>query len=565
MGIKTNALPFITELDNRLSKKLSYKEKQSELLAKFYYKLTTKQNVTVVTQGDSLTYGHDTTSADKKAADTVRADNGTAHSFTRAAVTYPEQLQANLRAVYGNTSTVINKGYSGDYADLSYQRWNRNDNADAAILMLGTNDASNDSYIPVIKQRNVEAYLQDMRNIVQRFLEWNTPVFLIAPPRTQQPESASTNARFIEPFRNALHGLGEEFGCPVIDMEEFCNGLDNTYYSDALHFNGKGYTYLANRLTTVFVGFLDTPRISPKSVIGIRHTRDNLVLNNVTVSNATNSDSAEEGAINGSSLLATINPGSSMHLSFYSENDNLVLLPIHGLVSGATAKYTLDGGSPQGSVPLLSAINRKYDERMYPPSVITSLISTNGTQTYDGSITPAKTSDHIHITNKGYHTIKVENGAAAGSVLFQGFVVISYKDFISGETFDDAVYMPVLGGTTTAGTHTYTKRISKIRRVGCMVYHHVTMTINVDNTIAGSVYVALKFKPENITDLKIHVPIYQGNGMFNDATLVNGMLFANNSLMYLQKVVNGVGANLNGSELQGKTIDLTFTAVYSAT
>jgi hypothetical protein len=189
---------------------------------------------------------------------------------------------------------------------------------------------------------------------------------------------------------------------------------------------------------------------------------------------------------------------------------------------------------------------------------------TNTTEAFDGTINPSTITNFLHITNKGYHTIKIENGAVAGSVLFQGFVVRSFRDFANGNIIDDTTFQPTLAGTTATGNPTYNTRVSRLKKMGNLINHFVTMNITVDATLAGSVYVLLSNKVENLTNLKVFVPIYQGHGIFTDSTVVTGVMFANSQYLYLQKIVNGVVSNLTGADIQGKTIELTFTAIYTS-
>lgn len=88
---------------------------QNLYMAQFLRNLRKGSPVTIACMGDSMTYGHDTTSSDKRNADTTPCDDGSKHSFTRASITYPEALQKYLNKIYSNNVTVINRGYSGDY------------------------------------------------------------------------------------------------------------------------------------------------------------------------------------------------------------------------------------------------------------------------------------------------------------------------------------------------------------------------------------------------------------------------------------------------------------------
>lgn len=56
---------------------MAEKGKQSNALASFYKKLNAKEAVKIVCQGDSLTYGTDTVSADRRTGAVLVTDDGT--------------------------------------------------------------------------------------------------------------------------------------------------------------------------------------------------------------------------------------------------------------------------------------------------------------------------------------------------------------------------------------------------------------------------------------------------------------------------------------------------------
>lgn len=550
----------LNSVDSQLAdnlRKLSYKYKQSELISKFYINLTKKQPLKWIAEGDSLTYGHDVTSADIRPPSTTLTDNGVAHTYTRASITYPEKLQENLREVYGVEHVVINKGYSGDYAGLSYEHWNHNENADIALLMLGTNDASDSPQVPVNTRRNIEIYVRDMRKLIERFLDWDTPVMLLTPPRRKEQEFIGMTNNYVEPFRQALHFLGEEYDCPVIDVQEMFNGSDNSFYSDSIHFNGKGYTNLANRLTSMFVGNFKKPRLFPSAVISNRPTRDNMVVNGATFSSSTASAASEESSDKGSGVVSNLSGDSSIYLSYYAETDNLVLIPIHGFSSGASAKYTLDFAGEQGSVPLLPAINRTYSERVYPPSVIESTTATNQFRGYNGEVNIETVNDYIHITNKGLHSIKIENGTKLGNLFFHGFIVLAYNNF-ANKALPTSNFVPVVA-PEVSGT-VYNSRVCRIKKKDGLVYAFVTMNITF-GTITGSLNIRLKDSLENATGFKVNFPIHV-TGAFTDGTTLSGVIQSNSPTVYLLKTINGETTNLRGEDVSGKTVELTFTAIY---
>ena len=120
-----------------------YKMRQTQLFSKFIRKLVKGENVTGICQGDSLTYGTDKTSVDRRPADTTPAPDGSANTSERASKTYPEALQEFLSSMFDSTITIINRGYGGIYAERSMRMWNEKVLADFNVLMIGTNDSRN--------------------------------------------------------------------------------------------------------------------------------------------------------------------------------------------------------------------------------------------------------------------------------------------------------------------------------------------------------------------------------------------------------------------------------------
>lgn len=430
-------------------------KKQTILLSKFYQKLSKKTDVKIVCQGDSLTYGQDTVSADKVAASGT-TDNGVAHTRTHVPIPYPEQLQANLRAVYHNTSTVINKGYSGDWVANSLLHWTDNDTADVAFIMLGTNDAYfGSSYVPDDIEGDLDKYITDMRTLIDRYTEWDTAVVLLAPPRTKAIELQTSVASSVaEPFRAALFNLGAATGIPVIDTEEFFNGCDPTYWSDTIHFNTKGYAVLAARLTSLLVGYgpHSAKEIRSGDVISIRSSRDSVVDFGVNYTSATASPGAEE-TTDGQGILASLTATDELWWSFKALEDNLILIPVLQ-ATGTTLTTTLDFNGEQGSALLAQSINQIAPVGTKPLAQIASTGTTILSQAYDGRININTPNDYIHITNRGWHNISVAN-TGEGNGYFYGFVVMSYKDFIGQQNIPEARTATADGlttGTISVGT-----------------------------------------------------------------------------------------------------------------
>lgn len=204
-----------------------------KLLAKADYKLLTGAALKIVCQGDSLTYGHDTTSADKIAPVSP-------HVQSKAPIQYPSRLQDQLVALTSSTVVVTNQGYSGDTAKLSFDRWPTKPDADVALLMLGTNDSGG------VAGATYDEYCTYMERLVQRFIGWGIGVVILTPPGI---EHGNTNVG-PQRFGQFAKALAEAYGCPVFDgIEVQQYTLYADVYSDAVHFNKYGYAKFGDAVT----------------------------------------------------------------------------------------------------------------------------------------------------------------------------------------------------------------------------------------------------------------------------------------------------------------------------
>lgn len=205
------------------------KRKNATLVAEGMLKIRAGTAV-IVCQGDSLTYGHDTTSGG-----TIPAVPP--HSAPHVPTPYPETLQAELNRIYcASGITVINQGFSGDTALSSYNRWTSDPGADLALVMLATNDAK-------VTGITLEDYTRYMAAIIERFNDWGTGVIIMTSPSIAQGYGDTP----IESYRAAVAALAAQYGCPVFKADVV--GQNNAFsdiHSDSVHFNQVGYTLLGN-------------------------------------------------------------------------------------------------------------------------------------------------------------------------------------------------------------------------------------------------------------------------------------------------------------------------------
>src|SRR5690625_876825 len=231
---------------------LSYQDKQMVNYASLIKKLANNESVHIVCQGDSITYGHDTMSSDvrPKKSDPTCEKTAEYPNHEQAGQTYPEALQKFCNKMYGNGKiSITNRGYSGDWAEMSRKRWPHNPNADLHLLMLGTNDASN-PYIPVNVQQHITKYVEDICNLIEQILDFHSAIILLTPPK----HSNDSNI-IIVAYHPSLKLVGKKYNIPVIDTTEFLKGYPfNDVHSDEVHYNTKGYTIFAAKIGSLIAG-----------------------------------------------------------------------------------------------------------------------------------------------------------------------------------------------------------------------------------------------------------------------------------------------------------------------
>lgn len=195
---------------------------------------TGSQAIKIVCIGDSMTYGHDTVSADK-------IPPAPGHGFTRAAVQYPARLESRLNSLINATVTVENRGFSGDTARQSFVRWTDNPGADLAIIMLGINDSDG------VHGATFEQYVEFLGRLVQRYLRWGSAVLIATPTCIVGGAANNPSTR----YGQAARSIAQMSGCPVFESEnETVYALFSDVYSDGTHFNSTGYAKYADALAS---------------------------------------------------------------------------------------------------------------------------------------------------------------------------------------------------------------------------------------------------------------------------------------------------------------------------
>lgn len=399
---------------------------QTQVLGDVIWKLKNNTLITFTFIGDSLTYGHDISSADKRNPPTEILPDGTQHVFTRAGKTIPEAFGEALNIVYPNKVNVINRGYSGDYCSRSLTRWNEKHNGDISFIMLGTNDSRSAS-CPYTG--NVKEYIKWYEQLIVRELLWGKAVILLKSPRTLQ-----ANDMRVQSFSLAIDNLGQKYNCPVIDMSNFISSYHIDIWSDdtventnniRTHFTSKGYDILGKRLASLFVGdtLLNKKSVLDGSVLLMREQVDGCkYINNILNLEVNKAYTPQERTVD-KSIIARFGNGSKMIYSFYTEQDDMYIIPTIYLYANASFKLSLDFGIEQPRHNLTT----KFVPATQNGAIIKSefIISTNSNQLYNKDVLIKNNIEPLLVSKRGWHTLLVESD----NCVFSGLEFISFFNF----------------------------------------------------------------------------------------------------------------------------------------
>ncbi|PGK02532.1 hypothetical protein CN892_27270, partial [Bacillus anthracis] len=143
-GIKHTSLKERCDSDSQktkaVSEQIDLRVMQAAAIGTFYKKLSTGVSVTIGLMGDSVAYGADYNSADKRPPLSGTTDNGVSFPDTRASTTPVEALQDYFSQLYGSTVTIKPKAFPGDGTKLGWEHWNAS-GSDLVVFNYGINDA----------------------------------------------------------------------------------------------------------------------------------------------------------------------------------------------------------------------------------------------------------------------------------------------------------------------------------------------------------------------------------------------------------------------------------------
>lgn len=335
----------------------------------------------IVCLGDSLTYGHDTFSADRVAPVAP-------HVQSRVPVPYPAKLQAVLTSIYSAPSIVVeNRGFSGDTVKSGFTRWTADPTADLVFIMYGINDAATPGGLTLAE------YADYMARTILRYNAWGCGVVIM----TSTSLNHGNESRNIDPYRATAIELAQKFCCPIFQADGV--GLHNTkadIYSDGVHFNSAGYALLGNSVGMFIAagGLLRDPNVVAADKSVLVGSAANVITNGAY--------SYSAGAYSRQELLLTLtkNTAQKLTFAFYLDADAADLWLIGGIGTGTSIEIDADS--------LRSAATRKS---------VDATTTANYTVTTD---VPRLSGGHDillgRVVGRGWHslTVSAPSSASAG-------------------------------------------------------------------------------------------------------------------------------------------------------
>lgn len=409
------------KLDTIANKKIKYKEKQQILISNFQNKLIKGENVSIGLYGDSLTYGYDVTSDDRR-ENSVTDNAGNVYVKTIASKTYPEVFKETLNKVYGaNKVTVTVRAIGGDYVKKALERWIPKKYpiaTDICIMNYGVNDSRLAS---CEYAGDTTPFLNYYKELIETELDNGTAIILMTPFKMR-----TTDIK-VQVFENAVINLAKEYEIPVIIGDEITANFPHTYYSDGTHFNGKGYEITGTKIANCFIGngifnpikvSENTQLLTRRQLDGIWwHPNDDGIYNVAAPFYPTPAESGEGG------IATRIGVNSTVYYTFYAEKD-LWIAPFLGFNDESsyaivnldfaidTPDFTFD------NFPFLGGIV-DFETRALSSVTYTSDMPKVSSRIHVGSILVDEL-PCLRTVTKGWHTISIT--AKGGSIGLGGLV-----------------------------------------------------------------------------------------------------------------------------------------------
>lgn len=420
---------------------------------------TSNELITVLCRGDSLTYGYDTMSSDKRPSVLKPNDKGGTQNTTIASITYPEALYEILTNAFNKYVIVENLGISGATCETSFENYYKARKNCLEIIMLGTNDSRNTNY-PYYG--DIERFIDYYEQLIIRSTLWGNAIIMVQPPSNQYMRDLN-----IETYRVAIKKLAEKYCITLIDVSEIMNTLDYTHWSDLTHFTGKGYRHLAYQIAnSIILQDISQPlEIQSNSVVLTRPTEDsckffgNASYSMSVIGYTPYSFVGGDGKTPKRGIGKYIGDGKIIY-TFKTTEDNLIVMPTLFCQEGTQIKVTLDHGIQQSCTPLSTSQYEftKFDNNR-PSEVI---LEGNGRLAKYDYRNNFELSDLLIINSKGWHSLTIEvvsNDILSVSKynILYGVEFLSFEDWYNMKKYNryDLLYQSSneIGTPTPEGTN----------------------------------------------------------------------------------------------------------------
>lgn len=383
-----------------------------ELLSLGFEKIRKGQSAKIVAYGDSLTYGYDIYSEDKRPADPNPTPNGTKHTRERASITYPEALEASLQKLYPNV-TVKNCGYSGDTVISSFPKWDgENPEADITLFMLGHNDSKNAS-------ETISDFIAGYKKIAERALKWGSGVIFLTPLKQRNGTDLT-----VETYMQAVREMAKEYQAPVVDMAQLTDGISADFYSDSVHFNGKGYNFIGSKVAALFIskGLLNMPKVKAHDSLSVTKEVTGVQYNENCMLTTSEYFPTEDTTEAGKGIALRVNKNGKVYFSFYADEDNLLFLPsVYASSKTLNLKIEMDFQAEPANNVISYAFGTTAARSMKKP-LKTATYTTADLNYYNAAAlyidARINASKLMYAPRKGYYTVSIENLDANGINLF---------------------------------------------------------------------------------------------------------------------------------------------------
>lgn len=346
----------------------------NEQFARFARKISLETVASINCFGDSITYGQ--TNPALVGGDQVDTGfgDGSKHAWTQIAGPWPAALLAHCSNVFGaDKVAIVNRGYSGDRVGSAYKRHRFAAGSTISFIAYGTNDTlfgSNNGVNPerLFDEDNYPDFLfakftPALRKFVYReVLKGSLPilcspyVFNSLAGYDGTPQAAG---KIAASFRMAIKAVADEIGAGFLDWSEIVNGRDLASMThDGIHPSETGHNTIAAQTVAMLIGggWRYATRLKGRTLInGLPHFSN---VNAPAASGASdfpliaNSNTLGKPFTTAADGADAVLDGQYYYFAFYSEIDEIALLPVGFLTNTGTLTIAADFGAAQGKAIL---------------------------------------------------------------------------------------------------------------------------------------------------------------------------------------------------------------------